>query len=593
MTSVLSRFTLCVTALALPVTAWGNPAGVTIDVAIPDGRGGFAVGADFELTRFLNAHNCDCATAAQVVIMARGGTELPTTKGELWFGSNCDDADDRDARCVLIESFDSLRSYLRTPRRIDTTANQLMFPTNEICESVEQGTSGIFLLLDDDEQEGQTCKTEKTLAIDTSGPEAVTELEAQAGDSSVVLAWKAPAEGEVRTYYAFCRDADTGAPTGTGGDGAAISGARCPGEQPGEATGWFTDEYLCGSKSGGTGLRLSGLRNSKNYEIALVGVDPAGNTSLAATVFATPIDTVGFWELYETEGGVAEGGFCSAHSGSESPLRWLIALGILFFVVRRRTNRAGRWSVLIASAIVLSVGTNAHAESYDGYWDGATLDAEYREPASRWNLGLRIGPYLPDIDKAFAGESGPYQRFFGSRSSLLVGVDVDRIVYSGFGQFGVAMTFGLSRNTAGALVANTMQRTGADKNRFYVLPTSIGAVYRLSVLDELFSIPVVPYAKAGLAYYMWGVREAGRGWARGSNGAAAVGGSLGFEGAVGVAVRLERLDPRAATNLQTEMGIEHLGAFIQWGYADVDHFGTAGHLSLGGQTWSVGLNVEY
>jgi hypothetical protein len=122
-------------------------------------------------------------------------------------------------------------------------------------------------------------------------------------------------------------------------------------------------------------------------------------------------------------------------------------------------------------------------------------------------------------------------------------------------------------------------------------------LYRATQLDDLYGIPVVPYARGGLAYTMW--------WMKSPNGDTSYapaeckaakcrgsGGSLGLVGAVGLAIRAERIDKDAALSMR-EGGIEHAGFYVEGQSSWVDGFGSDKKLSLGKTTWFAGVNIEF
>jgi hypothetical protein len=126
--------------------------------------------------------------------------------------------------------------------------------------------------------------------------------------------------------------------------------------------------------------------------------------------------------------------------------------------------------------------------------------------------------------------------------------------------------------------------------------------YRFTLLDDLYGIPVVPYVRGGLSYYAW--------WIKSPNGDVskiceemradmtcakenkAYGGSLGFQGSIGLAIRAERIDADAATSMRSS-GIAHAGFYAEYQYAKVDGFGSDSKLSVGDNTWFAGVDFEF
>jgi hypothetical protein len=223
---------------------------------------------------------------------------------------------------------------------------------------------------------------------------------------------------------------------------------------------------------------------------------------------------------------------------------------------------------------------------------------------------VRVGPYVPGIDAQLGmpagGFAGPYEQMFGGYSVLPM-LDVDRFLWTGFGQLGVGVSLGYLGKKARAWQADTdpadpmRPRAQGDHNTFRLIPLSLSAVYRLSYLDDEFGIPLVPYARGGLAYYVWWVTAPSGDFAQACRGGGddpscpkttAAGASLGVVGSVGVALRAERIDAAAARSMR-ESGIEHAGFYAELSVAKVDGFGSDKKLSVGDRTWFAGINFEF
>ena len=128
-----------------------------------------------------------------------------------------------------------------------------------------------------------------------------------------------------------------------------------------------------------------------------------------------------------------------------------------------------------------------------------------------WHAGIRVGPYTPQIDAQLGARAarGPYSQMFGG-ASVLPMLDVDRVLWTGFGgQFAVGGTIGYLQKTAHAFVDGSLPsdpmrpRSAGAENSFHLIPFALTATYRLTYLDDNYGIPVVPYLRGGLAYYVW------------------------------------------------------------------------------------------
>src|SRR5690606_16471023 len=130
--------------------------------------------------------------------------------------------------------------------------------------------------------------------------------------------------------------------------------------------------------------------------------------------------------------------------------------------------------------------------------------------------GLKLGPYIPDIDGEFAlaeGQQGPYQRTFGGSAVMFLG-ELDRYFLWPAGQLGVTASGGWMGKTANAYetvacaspaepgcvggVKVALDDEGppivsaGDTTSFRLIPLFLGAVYRFTALDDRVSIPLVP-----------------------------------------------------------------------------------------------------
>ena len=242
----------------------------------------------------------------------------------------------------------------------------------------------------------------------------------------------------------------------------------------------------------------------------------------------------------------------------------------------------------------------ARDSSAQSYWEdyNQSYDGD-EDDFPKWNLAFRIGPYSPNVDNEFEDRgdtSRPFETTFGTGSSLYVGVDVERYLHiNHYWQIGVSFTGGHVSNTAQAFasnggVAETNNRT-EDDTTFRLIPLSISGVFRLTALDELWNIPLVPYAKLGLSYYIWRFEDAnGVSEAEGRDGNGA---TQGYQASLGIAIRAEKLDGSSARSLRNELGIHHAGFFIEYLTAQVNGFGSDTKLNVGDDTFVAGLNFEF
>jgi hypothetical protein len=223
---------------------------------------------------------------------------------------------------------------------------------------------------------------------------------------------------------------------------------------------------------------------------------------------------------------------------------------------------------------------------------------------------------MPQIDAEFSGQQKPFAMLFGKGPFIMAKADLDRYFLFPLGQLGLTVSSGFLNTSAhsfqddgtGHIVIDQNGqpvRSAGDKTSFWLVPTSLGVVYRFTAFDDRYRIPVVPYARAALAYYFWWNTDPSGSIATASTDpncnqnttacptTSAAGASFGFETTLGLAVRAERIDKDTASALSTELGIEHAGFFVELLYAKVDGFGRSNKLSVGDLTWFGGINFEF
>jgi hypothetical protein len=277
-----------------------------------------------------------------------------------------------------------------------------------------------------------------------------------------------------------------------------------------------------------------------------------------------------------------------------------------------RSRAAPRIAAPLALVLSLVPG-RAHAGGYQPYWENSNIPDEQTQVAAddpslvTWLVGIRVGPYVPQIDKHFAAKPGPYaQMFVGTH--IMAMLDVDRVLWTGYGQVAVGVSVGYMQNTARSFTMDSMasdpkRARATDDNKFALIPTALTATYRFTMLDDDYGIPIVPYARAGLSYYLWWVSDS-NGFATvckdGSDKATnptcdkdrALGGSLGLQGSIGLSIRAERIDSSAAISMR-QSGIQHAGIYGELSIAKVDGFGSETKLSVGDRTWFAGVDFEF
>lgn len=214
-------------------------------------------------------------------------------------------------------------------------------------------------------------------------------------------------------------------------------------------------------------------------------------------------------------------------------------------------------------------------------------------PSSRdFSVDVRFGPWKPNnIDSGtFAPNATPYKALFGDQQSLMFEIGGDWIFWQGHGALSVGATAGFAQQV-GRGIESGSGSTSSDSTVFNVIPTTLFVSYRWDYAASRWGIPLVPYVRGGLSYWVWWVLEQSGAVAE-YNDDTALGGKLGVHVRPGIALQLDFIEPSAARNLDEFAGINHTYLFFEGNFQFVNGFGGGG-LDLSAQTFAGGLLIEF
>jgi hypothetical protein len=236
-------------------------------------------------------------------------------------------------------------------------------------------------------------------------------------------------------------------------------------------------------------------------------------------------------------------------------------------------------------------------------------------------LEVKFAPYSPKIDQSAGLTGTPFADLFNSQGAergsqpayrLLTTIEFDYQFWRrAYGNFGVGVSAGYARRTTHAFQLNDdgssctnipfCIRSG-DETALNVIPLEALFVYRLDVLANRYHIPLVPYVKVGLAYYIWVIQDGGGDVARfprptmmnpNPSQDKGYGGSFGFALHPGLALQLDFIERGVAKTMDAETGINHTYLFCELNYANVNGFGASNKLNLSDTTFNAGLAFEF
>ncbi len=244
------------------------------------------------------------------------------------------------------------------------------------------------------------------------------------------------------------------------------------------------------------------------------------------------------------------------------------------------------------------------------------------ESPQRFALEVKLGPYLPDIDRNYTGPRafGPYAKVFGDTDEAGITIDGPSKGVMGavafewqflnpgqVGPLGLGFQFSVFTDAAKAPFTEYIDidnpddlpegvdsiRSEADSVRFTVFPLALQLVYRFELFADRFRVPLVPYAKAGLGYAFWYSTGGDGSISENSQGQKARGGAWGYQLNAGGMLRLDFLERGSARTLDRATGINHTYIFGEYQFSQLDNFGRASSISLGDSTFFIGLAMEF
>lgn len=254
---------------------------------------------------------------------------------------------------------------------------------------------------------------------------------------------------------------------------------------------------------------------------------------------------------------------------------------------RRHHALAGALVALAALA-----PTAARAES-DGPGDLPPTKRKRPESPQHFALEIRFGPYTPKIDdEPGLGGAKPYETAFGDVFRPVLALELDwqalRIPY--LGTLGPGLGVGLFNASRDARTVRTNRPSG-DTTGITIYPMWLDAVLRADVLWRELRVPIVPWAKLGVAGAPWRVTNAA-GTAE-EGGVKGLGMTWGTHFALGAGFALDAIDPGATRNLDEVTGINHTYFFAEYYWLGLDTFGSNDALRVGSNTWALGLAFEF
>ncbi len=223
----------------------------------------------------------------------------------------------------------------------------------------------------------------------------------------------------------------------------------------------------------------------------------------------------------------------------------------------------------------------------------------YRSPQN-FAIELRVGPYRPNVDGEFSNlpaDQRPFASYFGNDRHLMFGAEVDYQFFKDAGTLAVGGGISYLSQQGKAFIEPAAGQPASvrsgDATELFIVPVSLSLIYRFDLAARFWSIPLVPYAKAGLDWVYWSVSDGNDRISDPDDGSRGRGGTLGFHMAAGLSLMLDVFDPGAAQALDAEIGVNHTHIFIEYAHFAIDGLGRSGQMKLGDTSWVAGLMFEF
>jgi hypothetical protein len=341
----------------------------------------------FELSRFFNKANCECATPVNVFIsllssgIAKRATAGVTTGNlQVVLGQGCTSptaAGVAVGGCSVLASEPVVTMLNQASFTIPTDARRLStyFNSNGVpvdggsgdsttptgtatpCTSPIGQTFTSFINFNFDFGSGTALTIPLNLQIDVVPPPPPTGVTIQGGNEALVLNWTPVDQAIVNDllgYQILCSRADqyqvfNESPTNDGGTSTGSFGSAfqvCPLTRTGTGVEGLDPLFVCSSQlsAQATSDRVEILQNDITYAAAVVAIDASGNPSEPVVHYGKPVKTLSFYDVYrdQTPQGQSTGGFCAISTArpvkttAAVSLLSLAAIGLVITRGRRR-----------------------------------------------------------------------------------------------------------------------------------------------------------------------------------------------------------------------------------------------------------------
>ncbi len=212
------------------------------------------------------------------------------------------------------------------------------------------------------------------------------------------------------------------------------------------------------------------------------------------------------------------------------------------------------------------------------------------ETERNWTAHAGFGFYSLDFMDDEFDNAKPYDSIFGGKKRFYFNLGAERFLWQGIGTVGIESALGYFKASGKGKFEDGTD--SEDSTTFNMLPLKLSVVYRFDYLWQDFSIPFVPFAKLGLDYHIWWIKD-DDGGTSGYEGSDGYGGTFGFHVSYGLQFCLDMLDKRLANEFDRDVGVNNTYLYVEGTFSKINDFWAGDSFDLSSHHLLAGILFDF